>query len=97
MFRGVLALVGRSVRIDTRSWQTHLARFGLMGAIYLALCLALWESRSFGAPGLRFFYAIGYLNLTFMTLMGISFFSTPISEERTIPPQWRCSRLLRRL
>lgn len=82
MLHGVLALVGRSLRVDSRSLQSHLARFGLMAAIYVALCVAQWNSTSFGAPGLRFFLGIGYLNLTFMTLLGISFFSTSISEEK---------------
>lgn len=82
MFHGILALVGRSLRVDSRSLQSHLARFGLTAAIYVALCVAQWNSMSFGAPGLRFFYGIGYLNLTFMTLLGLSFFSTSISEEK---------------
>jgi ABC-type transport system involved in multi-copper enzyme maturation permease subunit len=82
MFHGVLALVGRSLRVDSRSLQSHLARFGLIVAIYVALGVAQWNSTSFGAPGLRFFYGIGYLNLTFMTLLGLSFFSTSISEEK---------------
>ncbi|HEY4261921.1 MAG TPA: hypothetical protein VGM98_17250, partial [Schlesneria sp.] len=82
MFQGVLALVGRSLRVDSRSLQSHLARFGLIAAIYVVLCVAQWNSTSFGAPGLRFFYGIGYLNLAFMTLLGISFFSTSISEEK---------------
>lgn len=82
MFHGVLALVERSLRVDSRSLQPHLARFGLIAAIYVALCVAQWNSTSFGAPGLRFFYGIAYLNLTFMTLLGLSFFSTSISEEK---------------
>lgn len=36
----------------------------------------------FGAPGLRFFQYIAYLNLTFMTLTGIGYFSTTITEEK---------------
>jgi len=40
------------------------------------------EFEQFGAPGLRFFYGISYLNLAFLTLLGISFFSTSISEEK---------------
>lgn len=82
MFHGVLALVGRSLRVDARAWQTHLARLGLMAGIYIALCVAVGTALWFGAPGLRFFYATAYLNLTFMSLLGISFFSTPISEEK---------------
>ena len=82
MFHGALALVSRSLRIDARAWQHHLTRPGLMIGIYVALCFALATSNWFGAPGLRFFRSIAYVNLAFMTLLGITFFSTPISEEK---------------
>ena len=82
MFNGVLALFERSLRVDARAWGPHLARFGLMVAIYVSICFATALSARFGAPGLRFFTSIAYLNLAFMTLMGISFFSTAITEEK---------------
>lgn len=82
MFHGVLALLGRSLRVDARSLQSHLARLGLMGAIYFALCVQQRQAGSFGAPGMIFFSAIGWLDVIFMTVLGISFFSTPISEEK---------------
>lgn len=82
MLPGVLALIGRSLRIDARSRQAHLIRLGLLGLIYVALWLAIWQQSAFGAPGLRFFYGVGYLNLVVMTLLGISYFSTSISEEK---------------
>ncbi|MBS0203008.1 MAG: ABC transporter permease subunit [Planctomycetes bacterium] len=82
MYHGILALVGRSMRVDARSWHSHLARFGLMVALFVALITALVSAGRVGAPGLRFFYSIGYLDLIFMTLLGISFFSTAITEEK---------------
>ena len=82
MFIGVLALLERSLRIDARAWGPHLARFGLMAAIYIAVCYASATSNMFGAPGLRFFTSIAYLNLVFMTLLGIGFFSTAVTEEK---------------
>jgi len=82
MLQGVLALIGRSMRIDARSKQTHLVRLGLLGLIYCALWFAIWRQSSFGAPGLRFFFGVGYLNLVVMTLVGISYFATSISEEK---------------
>ncbi len=82
MFTGVLALLERSLRVDARAWGPHLARFGLMAAIYIAVCYASATSIMFGAPGLRFFTSIGYLNLVFMTLLGIGFFSTAVTEEK---------------
>lgn len=82
MFQGLLALLGRSLRIDSRSWQVHLARVGLLLAIYISLTYAFATSTRFGAPGLRFFRAILWLNTIFATLLGIGFFSTAISEEK---------------
>lgn len=82
MFRGVFALLGRSLRIDARGWSSHLTRLGLMGAIYSSLWFALLTEDMFGAPGLRFFYGMAYLEMAFMTLLGIGFFSTAITEEK---------------
>lgn len=82
MFTGVTALLFRSLRMDARSWLNHLTRFGLMAAIYIALCVALGISTRFGAPGLRFFRTVVYLNSIFLTLLGIGFFSTTITEEK---------------
>ena len=82
MLRGVLALLERSLRVDARSWQVHLARLGLLAAIYISLSFAFSRGFMFGAPGLRFFRAIVWLNVTFMTLLGVGFFSTAISEEK---------------
>src|SRR6188768_1976504 len=82
MFRGVLALTYRSLRLDSRSLVVHLARFGLMFAIYVSLIVAYRQSSSFGAPGTYFLRSIAYLNLVFMSLLGISFFSTAVSEEK---------------
>src|SRR5262245_16371790 len=82
MFRGISALLERSLRIDARSWQTHVARLGLMLGIYLSLSFAYATSGMFGAPGLRFFEANVFLNVIFLTLLGVGFFSTAITEEK---------------
>ena len=82
MFTGVLALLERSLRIDARSWPNHLARLGLMVGIYVSLASAFALAGRFGAPGLRFFSASVYLNVIFLTLLGVGFFSTAITEEK---------------
>jgi len=82
MLNGAFALLERSLRIDSRAWSTHLTRLGLIAAIYFALCIALATQNIFGAPGLRFFQGIAYLDVTFMTLLGLGFFSTTITEEK---------------
>ena len=82
MFTGVLALLERSLRVDSRAWTAHLARAGLMLAIYLEVWQVQATAFAFGAPGLRFFQSIVFLNLLFMTLLGVGFFSTAITEEK---------------
>ena len=80
MISGVLALFERSLRVDARSVGPHLARFGLMAVIYAAVILTLRTSEILrGSHGIRFFLNIAYLNLTFMTLLGIEFFSSVIT------------------
>lgn len=82
MLNGTFALLERSLRTDARAFYAHLARLGLIGGIYFALCFALSLQGMFGAPGLRFFRGIAYLDATFMSLLGIGFFSSAITEEK---------------
>ena len=55
---------------------------GLMVAIYLSVIWVQAWSGFFGAPGLQFFRSILYLNLAFLTLIGIGAYSSTISEEK---------------
>lgn len=82
MLNGTFALLERSLRTDARAFYAHLARLGLIGGIYFSLCFALTSQAMFGAPGLRFFRGIAYLDATFMSLLGIGFFSSAITEEK---------------
>ena len=82
MLGGTLALVERSLRIDAKSRWMHLIRLGMMVAVYVALCSAVATESLFGAPGLRFFQSIVYVDLALLTLTGIGFFSTTITEEK---------------
>jgi ABC-type transport system involved in multi-copper enzyme maturation permease subunit len=82
MFGPPLALMTRSLRIDSRLLRTHLFRFLfallLLGGLFWAHMRSLWV----GAPGLAFFQPITWLNFVFVTLAGISFFATAITEEK---------------
>lgn len=82
MFNGATALFERSLRVDGRALGPHMARLFLMTAIYLAIRFCFSTAVVLGAPGLRFFLNIVYINLIFMTLLGLSFFATSITEER---------------
>ena len=82
MFNGAFALLERSLRIDSRAWSSHLARLGLLIAIYFSVSYALMTASLVGAPGLNFFQGIAFLDATFMTLLGVGFFATTITEEK---------------
>jgi len=53
-----------------------------MVAINIALINTTITQNRFGAPGLLFFRLIFVMNAAFITLLGISFFATAISEEK---------------
>jgi ABC-type transport system involved in multi-copper enzyme maturation permease subunit len=82
MLTGITALMSRSLRIDSRSWQTHLTRLVLLIGIYIALACVLMVSRNYAAPGLMFFRSSVWLNMIMLTLLGIGSFSTTITEEK---------------
>ncbi len=82
MWRGIFALLFRSLRTDSRAVRVHLLWFFLLGVIYLALCWAQQTSIFFGAPGRSFFRIVAYVNAAFVTLLGVGFFSSAITEEK---------------
>jgi hypothetical protein len=78
----LLALFIRSLREDSRLKFTYFARAGLVTVILLFL---FFTQANFGwtnAPGLRFFELVVFINLAFVILAGLSYFSSAISEEK---------------
>lgn len=82
MFTGAFAMLHRALRLDARLLHTHLFRLGFASLIYFALLYAQATSLTVGAPGLKLFHTLSYLNLGLITLAGVSFFATAISEEK---------------
>jgi ABC-type transport system involved in multi-copper enzyme maturation permease subunit len=83
VFTGTLAMLQRAIRLDARLWRTHLFRAGFAWLVYLSLWYALWASSTLmGAPGLKLFEAMTWLNVVLISLAGISFFATAITEEK---------------
>lgn len=80
--RGIFALFFRSLRTESRSLRMHLLWFLLMSVIYATLWVVRETTSTFGAPGLYFFRCVMYSNAAFITLLGVSFFATVISEEK---------------
>ena len=82
MYYGLIALLTRALRLDARQLRNHLFRLAFVGFIYLAMLMATIESAFLGAPGLKFFQTIAWLNVLFITCAGIGYFSSAITEEK---------------
>ncbi len=84
MFTGTLAMLHRAIRLDARLVRTHLFRAGFALMVYGGLVVANFSSAMtlVGAPGLKLFTTMMYLNLILISLAGISFFATAITEEK---------------
>ncbi|MFO0919111.1 MAG: hypothetical protein U0872_12450 [Planctomycetaceae bacterium] len=82
MWTGISALLNRAMQLDARQLRTHLFRLAFVAFIYFSLLIAQLEAMSRGAPGLHFLQGIVYLNAFFITLAGVSFFASAITEEK---------------
>ena len=82
MFGSTMALLTRSLRIDARLLQAHFFRQFFVGLTLLLVVIAGVNGGILGAPGLAAFRLICYLDAVFITLAGMSYFATPISEEK---------------
>jgi ABC-type transport system involved in multi-copper enzyme maturation permease subunit len=82
MWTGISALLARAMQMDARQVRTHLFRLAFVVFIYGSLVIAQAQAISRGAPGLYFLSGIVFLNAVFITLAGVSFFSSAITEEK---------------
>lgn len=79
-----LALFERSLRVETRSALMSWSRAGLLVVILMMLFPVQTMARMgfIGAPGLNFLSQMVWLNLVFITLTGLSYFASAITEEK---------------
>jgi len=82
MLRKTLALLVRALRVDARSLRPHLVRVGLLATILWLLFLADTAARLTGSPGLQLFVSLTYVNVWFITIIGVTYFSSAITEEK---------------
>lgn len=82
MFRKTLALLLRALRVDARSIRPHLVRMGLLATILWLLYLAHASSSFSGAPGLTLFTSLTWVNIWFIIVVGVAYFSSAITEEK---------------
>ena len=77
-----LALAVRSLRVESRSARTYLLRGLLVTVLILSLWTAQTTARILGAPGLQLFSWLTSINFLFVTVLGVSMFSSVITEEK---------------
>ncbi len=78
----LLALFIRSLREDSRQKLTYFARSGLVLVILLFMFSTQGNMGWANAPGLMFFSTVIVIDLCFVILAGVSYFSSAISEEK---------------
>lgn len=80
----VLALFERSLRLESRSPLMCWSRAGFLGLILFMLIpiQSLARQGWVGAPGLHFLEEMVWVNLVFITLAGLSYFASAITEEK---------------
>ena len=82
MLRGSLIFTSFALKKDIHLKITHIFRFACIGIVFLILFSSWLTSSRISAPGLDFFTKIVWLNFWLVTLAGIGFFSTAITEEK---------------
>lgn len=82
MISGTQTLFNWSLRSDTRSIYPHIVRAAFCGFMMLAI-LSAWAKALGGmAPGLNFFSWICRLNVLLISVSGISYFVSAVTEEK---------------
>jgi hypothetical protein len=78
----LLALYTRALRELIRAPLAHWACTALVGVIFLFLLGAHASATAMTAPGLKFFFHVLTVVLIAMTLAGVTYFATAITEEK---------------
>ena len=78
----IVALFTRSLRVESRQLTLYLGRLALLLVIGFFLLEFQVASFYMSAPGLQFFESVVMINLVFITLAGMSYFASVITEEK---------------
>ena len=82
MISGTQTLFNWSLRADTKSIYPHIVRACFVGFMLLAVLAAWGRALSGMAPGLEFFEWICRLNVLLISVSGISYFVSAVTEEK---------------
>lgn len=79
---GILALFVRSVRDDTRAKSLIWSRIGIASAVLISIMTANNRASAGGAAGLSFFATLVWMNFVAISVAGMSYFASSITEEK---------------
>lgn len=82
MKRAVAALFSWSLRVDAASVTPHVIRGGFALFVLMSVGPAAVDAFSAAGPGLHFFRSICTLNVMLITVSGVSYFVSAVSEEK---------------
>jgi hypothetical protein len=82
MKRASAALFSWSLRADAHSTIPHVVRGAFALFVLLSVSVAYADALSTVGPGLRFFGMICYLNVALITVAGMSYFVSAVTEEK---------------
>jgi len=79
---GVLTLFNWTLKMDSKSIYPHIIRATFSFAMLFAISMASGDLFGTSSMGLRFFEAVCSLNVLIITVSGISYFVTAVTEEK---------------
>ncbi len=82
MISGVTTLFSWTLKMDSKSIYPHIVRAGFSGAMLFAISMSFVDVFGTGSMGLRFFELVSTLNVMIITVSGISYFVTAVTEEK---------------
>ncbi|MEZ6061219.1 MAG: hypothetical protein R3C19_12715 [Planctomycetaceae bacterium] len=82
MISGTTTLFNWSLKADVKSVYPHIVRAGFAVFMLLSISMAYAGSLTGTGPGLRFFQSICFLNVLLISVSGISYFVSAVTEEK---------------
>ncbi len=82
MISGVTTLFSWTLKMDSKSVYPHIVRAMFSLAMLLAISMAFADVFGTGSMGLRFFESVCSMNVLLITVSGISYFVTAVTEEK---------------
>lgn len=82
MISGTLTLFNWTLKMDSKSIYPHIVRAAFSFIMFFSISAAFIDSFGTSRTGLRFFELICYLNVLLITVSGVSYFVTAVTEEK---------------